>query len=184
MKTPENRTSGNGGNNLNTRMTGFTMVELVIVIMLLGVLSVTAMSRFVGSDAFATSTVAQQIIAQARYAQQTASSRQDAQISLIVDQIADDWRFRVVSSVDGVLKTEQVERANTSMQAVNGVLIRPIDATQAMQLSFDAFGDLAGLTLGVTAGVPAEGVWVQVDGDSPLSVCVYPNGYAANGSCV
>jgi len=159
------------------------MVELVMVVMLLGILSVTAMSRFVGADTFATRTVAQQIIAQIRYAQQIASSRQDAQISLVVDYSGSDWRFTIVSSVDGVIKTEQVERANTSLQVVNGVLVRPIDATQAMQLAFDAFGDLSGLTLGVTPGTPADGVWVQVSGDSPHSVCVYPNGYAANGSC-
>ena len=75
---------------------GFTVVELVAVLLLMGILAATAMSRMVGSNAYAPALVSQQLIALGRLAQQTALSRQDASVSLDVDQNAGDWRFRVL----------------------------------------------------------------------------------------
>ena len=75
---------------------GFTVVELIAVLLLLGILAATAMSRLVGSNAYAPALVSEQLIALGRLAQQTALSRQDAAVSLDIDQNAGDWRIRVL----------------------------------------------------------------------------------------
>ena len=74
---------------------GFTVVELIAVLVLMGILAATATSRMVGSNAYAPALISQQFVALGRLAQQTALSRQDASVSLDVDQNTGDWRFRV-----------------------------------------------------------------------------------------
>ena len=55
--------------------TGFTVVELVVVIVLLGILSVYAVPRFVGVASFETSGFYQETVSAARYAHQLAVGR-------------------------------------------------------------------------------------------------------------
>ena len=79
------------------------MVELIAVVMLLGILSMAAVSRMVRPSAFAPGIVAQAIIAEARIAQQRAASRGDALVTLTVDQLGSDWRLALSTDVDGVI---------------------------------------------------------------------------------
>lgn len=51
---------------------GFTLIELVVVILLIGILSVTVLPRFIGDQGFAEYAVRDQLIAGARIAQQRA----------------------------------------------------------------------------------------------------------------
>ena len=51
---------------------GFTMVELVIVIVLLGILSVTVLPRLTGSSEFRTVQLRDEVAAAVRFAQKTA----------------------------------------------------------------------------------------------------------------
>ena len=56
---------------------GFTVVELVVVIVLLGILSVYAVPRFVGVDSFERSGFYQETVSAARYANRLAVGRGD-----------------------------------------------------------------------------------------------------------
>lgn len=162
---------------------GFTIVELITVVILLGILSVTAISRFVEPSAFAPGIITHAFILQARAAQQIAASRADAQITLTMDRVADEWRLRVVSDVDGILRDELIAAENTSLTASSGAASGAINAAAPLILSFDSRGDLSAVVIGASAGTPGSGVDLQFSGDSNRSVCVYPSGYASDDAC-
>jgi len=54
------------------RQRGFTMVELVTIIVILGIVAVVALPRFAGNDAFRDRATADQVAAALRYAQKVA----------------------------------------------------------------------------------------------------------------
>lgn len=162
---------------------GFTIVELITVVILLGILSVTAISRFVEPSAFAPGIVTHAVIVQARAAQQLAASRADAVVTLTVDKAGDQWRMRVSTDVDGVLSTELVAAENTTLTVSSGGAPTLIDATTPLVVRFDRLGDLSAVLIGAAAGTPAAGIDLQFNGDSARSACIYPSGYATDAVC-
>jgi MSHA pilin protein MshC len=162
---------------------GFTIVELIVVIVLLGILSISAMSRFVRPSAFAPGIVSHAIIAQARAAAQLAASRADAQVTLVVDRIGVDWRLRVQTDLDGVVNSELVGAHNTSIQASSGAASGTIDATTPLIVQFDHAGNLSSVMIGAGAGSAAAGVAMVLSGDSSREACIYPTGYVADAGC-
>lgn len=124
---------------------GFTVVELVAVLLLMGILAATAMSRMVGSNAYAPALVSQQLVALGRLAQQTALSRQDASVSLDVDQNAGDWRFRVLVDDGSSVATAHEERAdlaNITLTISNGALSASLGPAASLHLVFDGWAGL------------------------------------------
>lgn len=166
-----------------SRPGGFTLVELVVVLILLGIVGVSAMSRLVPPSAYAPGIVAAAVVAEARFAQQIAASRRDAIVTLTVDRQGGDWRFRVATSVDGVLRTERVEAENTTVQAASGALTGIVGAGAPLVLQFTAAGDLGAVTVASRAGSPGLGVSLTIAGDSRRNVCIYPTGYVSAAAC-
>lgn len=162
---------------------GFTIVELITVIVLLGILSISAMSRFVQPSAFAPGIVTHAVIAQARAAQQLAVSRADARVMLIVDRIGVDWRLRVQTDLEGVVHSELVSAHNTSLQVNSGPASAVIDGSTPLLVEFAHSGDLSSVLLGSSAGSATAGVALSFSGDSDRSACIYPTGYVADASC-
>ncbi len=162
---------------------GFTVVELITVIILLSILGAVAMSRMISPDAFAPAIVTQAIVAEARFAQQVATSRADAVVSLTVDRVGSDWRLQVATDLDGVIRTELVEAENTALQAVSGAASAAIGAGATLDIDFNHAGDLSAVTIGGTAGDPDSGVTLTIAGDSTRQACVYSSGYANDEPC-
>ena len=166
-----------------SRARGFTIVELITVVVLLGILSMVAVSRMVKPSAFAPGMVAQAIVAEARIAQQRAASRGDALVTLTVDQLGSDWRLVLSTDVDGVLRTQLLEVGNTAVQAQSGGAAATLDSATALRVDFDAEGNLATVLIGGVAGQPTTGVAMTINGDSDRDVCIYPTGYATQAAC-
>ena len=162
---------------------GFTIVELITVVILLGILSITAISRFVQPSAFAPGIITNAFVLQARAAQQLAVSRADAEVSLTLERTADQWRLQISTDVDGVVRSETLAAENTSLIVSSGAASAAVTGTSPLVLRFDSRGDLSAVLIGATAGAATAGVDLQFSGDSSRAVCVYPSGYANDAAC-
>ena len=164
---------------------GFTIVELVSVLLLLGILSAVALSRLVGDSAFAPAFAADEIVAFTRLAQQTALARQDAAVRVEVVADGTDWRLRVrvdpgTGAVD--LREQRVARKNTAIVAASGATSLPL-STSPLVLAFDGLGALASATIGAVTLDPSIGVALTVTGDASYAVCIESTGHAMRGTC-
>ncbi len=168
------------------RMDGFTVVELIAVLVLMGILAATATSRMVGSNAYAPALISQQLIAVGRLAQQTAMARQDASVSLDVDQNAGDWRFRVQVDDGSSLVTAYEQRGeilNTVLTVSNGGVTIPLAPAASLHLVFDGIGGLAAGNVAAMTLDADVGVHLTTSGDSTSSVCIGSTGHAYRGNC-
>ncbi len=166
------------------RSSGFTVVELVTVILLLGILSVVAFGRFVRPSAFTPGAVVHALILEARVVRQLAATRADAVVTFTIDRMGSNWRLQTATDVDGVLRTELVAADNTSLRATSGAADDQLDAATAATLVLDSSGDLAAVTIGGTPGDPTLGVEFAITGDSDREACIYPTGYANDAACL
>lgn len=166
-----------------SRSGGFTLVELISVMILLSILGIFAMARMTSPELFAPAVVSGAVAAEVRFARQLAAARSDAVVSVTVDRVGDAWRLRTSSDVDGVVRTELVSADDTALQAASGAVSASLDAATALTLVFDHAGDLATVLIGAAPGAPDSGVNLTVAGDSTRRLCVYPSGYAHAGAC-
>jgi len=162
---------------------GFTVVEMVTVIILLGILSIGGFSAFVKPSAFAPLIVTHELVAQARLARRLAASRQDAAVSLSLTQSGSEWVFETSSDIDGLVRTENVSADHTALQVTNGLLSVSIDATTSLVVEFDRVGNLSGITIGADTGDASQAIAIQVTGDTNQDACIFTTGYAAQVSC-
>jgi len=163
---------------------GFTIVELITVVILLGILSVVAVARFIEPGAFAPGILVHAVVTEGRFAQQLAASRSDARVSLLVDRLGSDWRFRTITDVDGVVRIELVAAEDTLLSATSGAASSDINAADALLVDFDSSGDLADVIIAGSSGDAMLGVELNVIGANPRVACIHPSGYTSNAACI
>ncbi len=165
------------------RQAGFTIVELVVVMLLLGVLSSVAFSRFVQPSAFAPTIVAQQIRAEVMFAQAQAGNRQDARVAFDLVGVPNGWQMQISNDVDGIVRQTTIDKDNTGISAISGAASATLDTTTALHLEFDGLGGLSDVELGGISGAATSGAQLLVSGDTSLTLCVYPSGYVHAEPC-
>ena len=106
------------------RVRGFTTVELIVVLVLLGILAAYAAPRFTGRGGYAELTVQQDLIQSIRFAQQLAMSRTDQNITLVINS----------NSID-ILQSGTPIRGDYPKSTGNDVSLSPIT-----NLAFNRFG--------------------------------------------
>lgn len=144
------------------RESGFTLVELVMVIILIGVLSALGIGLFASRSAFSPLLANQQLASATLLAQQAALAGNAAN-TLTVEQGSDEFRF-VVGGGSANPRTFAIAREGTSLSVVGGL---------PLTLSFDA------------RGAPASGANLQFTftGDSTFTTCLSSLGAVYAGSC-
>ena len=162
---------------------GFTIVELIAVLILLGILSTVSMSGMVKPSAFAPQILSHELISQARLARRLATARQDATITLTIDATLDEWRFQIDTDLEGNFRSSTISAEHSSLQANSGGVVAAINAGSALVITFDALGDLSAVSIGGNTGDPATGISLTIGGDSTRVACIYPSGYAAQVAC-
>lgn len=163
---------------------GFTIVELVTVMVLLGILSVAAVSRMVKPSDFAPGMVSATTASQFRFARALAFAREDTSVQFMISVVGGDWQITSSTAADGPLRSEQIAQGATSLTLENGGFSGSVTVTEPLRITFAHNGDLASASLGTQSLDPSLGLRLQVLGDSNRTLCVYPNGYLHTADCV
>lgn len=155
---------------------GFTLIELITVIILLGILSAFAISRFPSSQGYKTTIIKNQLIASARLAQQTSLSRSSpaANVTLNVSLIVGAWDL-VVSGAGGNSYSAQIDRGSEQIRfGTNLTAACSALTTAPLIISFDGDGNR----------IPKQNLRVCIDSDIDYELCISPSGYAYEGTCL
>jgi MSHA pilin protein MshC len=155
---------------------GFTLIELITVIILLGILSAFAVSRFPDSQGYSTTIIKNQLLASARLAQQTSLSRASSStnVTLTVSEILGEWNL-VITGGSGIDFSSQVDRGSeqvrfgTNLSAACSAL-----AAAPLTITFDGDGKK----------IPYQSLRICVDSVADLELCISPSGYAYEGTCL
>lgn len=145
---------------MKENQTGFTLVELVMVIVLLGILSVGVMSLFASRTGYSTFIAKDQFISTALLAQQTALATPDT-VVLRVALNGVNWDISVIKN-DVPIHQQAVERAGASLR-INGVLL-----AGTVDFTFDQAANLT----------PRNNHNLVFDGDNDYTVCLSSAGFA------
>ena len=153
------------------------MIELIMVIVILGIVSVSAMSLFANKSTYTTFLAKDQFISSALLAQQTALAAQDAAtnpIQLCLSQTASEWTisvWRTACNTGTLIQTQTAERSAANLAITN------VTDTVAVNVpaSFE-FDNHASLN-------PTKNYLLTFSGDSSYSVCLASTGYVYEGGC-
>lgn len=174
------------------QFSGYSVVELVIVILVIGIVSAVALSRTLRSDTYNPVIARDQIVSIARSAQQKAIGRSD--VSLHIQPLGNNLQLRIEDST-GVVELINTALASVvprgdvnvlgSCAAVPGTSL--ITVATPMVLNYNELGDLLNGGVSGSPGYPQEvtsGARICINNDPRMSVCLSSAGYAYVGNCV
>jgi len=154
---------------------GFTLVELLLTLVLLGILAVSAIGLFSTRDSYTARAAADLLLSQARLAQQTALAQAaDASIgiALSVTRVTDNLTVSVTaagfnSQRDTNARGVVVSHKTSGTTACGG------GSDSNFTLQFDGSGNL-------TSGVHNL---ICITGQQTIPLCITPQGYAYEAVC-
>lgn len=172
--------------------TGFSIIEIVVVIAVVGILSALVVSRLLRSDSYNAIIARDQVVSMGRAAQQKALGRDDIELTITPSGNTLDID---ISDSTGSIQSASVDVRSVAFSGDVDVLDSCADTagTDAVTsgapfvLRFDSLGDLQeGGVTGAT-GFPAtisSGARLCINNTAVMSVCWSAVGYAYTGDCV
>ncbi|MBL4670563.1 MAG: prepilin-type N-terminal cleavage/methylation domain-containing protein [Flavobacteriales bacterium] len=179
-----------GGIQLSRAAAGFTVIEIVTVIIILAILSSVAMSRILSGNALNAIVVRDQIISLARTAQQNALGRSDVDLVITPSASGDEITLTtndnagVIESYTFSLSTVELsgDINNTdSCAATSGA--DAISNAAPLTLTFGELGDLGVSGVTGSTGAVTSAVRIRLNDTASESVCVSPSGFSYAGDC-
>lgn len=180
------------------RRNGFTIVEIVIVLVIVSILAATVFARFLNTDTFNSTIVRDQIISLARIGQQSSLGRADVTLtitpsagaapeSVTLEVKEDGVVFETVNlELSGVTLTGDVNKLNGSEQTpACDIDDGDVGITSAapMIINFDELSDLEEVSVGGAFSSVTSAVRICLNNVAVDSVCISPAGFAYAGSC-
>jgi len=149
---------------------GFTLVELVTVIVLAGSLAAVGVGLFTRSSAFSPLLANQQLASATLLAQQAALAGNSAN-TVAISRDTRNFRFSAAGSSFSI----RHEGANMSYRPVSQTAASPVTSTNT-QIAFDRMGRLA-------APVSGQDIEFRISGDSNFTLCLSSLGAVYQGAC-
>lgn len=171
---------------------GFSIVELVIVIIIMGIVAVTAFARFTSGSAFNAAGAQDAIISIAHATQQASLGRDNT--SLQIDSSGGNWIFSVVAGSPTVtvrslsVPVDNVILETGSAVASANTCANSFDTAVANDfvVNFNRKGDLVDFTNNASTEIvdaSFNGIRLCVNDNPVFAVCISPAGYAYEGNC-
>lgn len=162
---------------------GFTIVELITVILLLGLLSAVTIGRSGNNSDFDSSLFASAAAEQYRFAHGLATGRFGDPVSFSISKSANTWQFVTTSSVDGEVRREDMENSSIALVVNNGATSVTVSAATPLNIEFASTGDLSAATVGPLSLQVDLGIELATNGGLARQLCAYPTGYLSTSSC-
>ena len=152
------------------RETGFTFVELIMVVALIGALSALGIGLFARSSAFSPLLATQQLASATLLAQQAALAGNSAS-TVTISRDNKSFGFSAAGSSFSI----RHEGATMSYRPVSQTAASPVTSADT-QIAFDRMGRLA---------VPVSGqdIEFRISGDSNFTLCLSSLGAVYQGAC-
>jgi MSHA pilin protein MshC len=160
------------------RQSGFSLVELVSVVVLIAILSVFIAPRLIGTSGYDEYVVRDQLISAIRFAQQRAMSDLATdhcyRVSLTAHSYAVELSTNGGSSFDAPLREAIFGDGDAAVaEALENVTL-PVFSQR-----FDGLGNPVGSCGGANSGNRT----IAITGNSVLQLCLYSTGYVRAGDC-
>ncbi|WP_020406370.1 prepilin-type N-terminal cleavage/methylation domain-containing protein [Hahella ganghwensis] len=162
---------------MSVRQAGFTLVELVLVLILTSVLAASAIGLFATKDGYTARTTADLILAQARLAQQVALGRSlSSNVSFSVSRSGDDLTLAVTQSPYSSIRDADVQGVTVSWKESSTASCSG-GSSSDFTVQFDRRGDAT------SPGGNAVDTLICVVGNRTIPICISSLGYAYEGVC-
>jgi MSHA pilin protein MshC len=165
-------------------MKGFTLIELIIVIILVSILSALGVGVFSGTDGFSARVSSDLWLTSLRLSQRLALMKQNSSqlVSMGITQSSDNWNISV--DFDGTqLNSFDVERNRVDFHSSTSDFASSCDALPdasfPMTFYFDGYGDFVNSS---RVQLLANTRLCFAGGES-VELCISPSGYAYAGTC-
>jgi len=172
-----------------SRAQGFSLVELVVAILLVGILAAFIFPRILNSDIYNAITTRDQLLSVTRAAQQRALGRSD--VRLQVQLIGDRWHM-ILSDNSGELQRGQAPARGVNLafdvnqRASCGALPAGliVSAAAPLEIEYQTLGQLLQVRLG-SGGWQAvtDNLRICVNNQPAHSLCLDGSGFAYAGDC-
>lgn len=174
----------------NAQVDGFTLVEMVVAILILGVISAVTIARFADGNAANGIVLRDQIVASVRQAQQSAFGREDVEFRLTPNVSGSEATIEV-SEANGMIIQTTVPMASVSLNADRDVTsscgVTPgsnaVTSANPIVIDFGGLGEITSAEVGGSSGAVNTSLKICVDNQTVTSVCISPAGFAYVGDC-
>lgn len=171
------------------RAVGFTIVEIVVALVLIGIIAAVTMGRFTNSNAFNALAAQGQIISIIRAGQQSSLGREGVSVTLTPNASGAELTVELAET-GGTIESQAINASGVSLSGdVNQTDscevtagVTGISSASPMTIRFGELGDLDNSGFGAGTAVTSA-VRVCINNDSEFSVCVSPAGFAYAGDC-
>lgn len=167
----------------NLRTNGFTLVELITVILLLSILSAVVVVRSGNSSDFEPRLFASAVAEQYRFAHGLSAGRYGDPVSFSITNSGGIWQLVTASASEGEVRREDMADGSMSLLINNGTTSLAASTANGVRIEFSPVGDVSAAFLGSLALQVDRGIELRIAGDNTHNLCIYPTGYLSVASC-